>query len=123
MITNIILGTNNLNQAETFYDSLLSLFGAKQTKRNERSILWKSEEKGVGIAICTPHNKDPATHGNGTMVGLSADSVEKVTQVYEKALELGGSCAGKPGERVPGIHAAYFRDLDQNKFGVFFLEN
>ena len=38
-----------------------------------------------------------------------------VDAVYAKALELGGSDEGAPGERFPGFYAAYFRDLDGNK--------
>lgn len=122
MITNVILGTNDLSKAEFFYDGLLALFGATQTMKNERSILWKSEDNGVGLAVCTPYDGLAATNGNGAMVGLRADSVNQLNLIYETALKLGGSCEGKPGERKPGIHAAYFRDLDQNKFGVFYLE-
>ena len=35
--------------------------------------------------------------------------------MYAKALELGGTDEGAPGERFPGFYAAYFRDLDGNK--------
>jgi predicted lactoylglutathione lyase len=40
---------------------------------------------------------------------------EQVDAVYAKAIELGGSDEGAPGERFPGFYAAYFRDLDGNK--------
>jgi len=122
MLTNIILGTNDLKRAETFYDSLLSLFGATQTMKNERSILWKSRDSDVGIAVCTPHDQQPATNGNGAMVGLRADSLDSLTSIHETALRLGGTCEGAPGERRPGVYAAYFRDLDRNKFGVFYVK-
>jgi hypothetical protein len=122
MIRNVILGTNNLAKAEVFYDSLLLLFDATQVMRNERSILWKPKDGGVGIAICTPYNQQLATNGNGTMVGLQATSLEHLVTVYEAALRLGGTCEGPPGERRPGIHAAYFRDLDWNKFGIFYVQ-
>ena len=39
--------------------------------------------------------------------------------VHAKALELGGTCEGAPGERMPTFYGAYFRDLDGNKFCVF----
>ncbi|MEH6534680.1 MAG: VOC family protein [Photobacterium frigidiphilum] len=121
MISNTILGTDDLEKSEAFYDSLLALFGAKQVMRNERSILWKSETSEVGIAVCIPHDGQGATNGNGSMVGLKAGSISEVEKIYETALALGGTCEGKPGERKPGVFAAYFRDPNKNKFGVFFV--
>lgn len=123
MLTNILLGTNDLARSEVFYDKLLGLLGAKQAMKNERSILWKSADNGVGIALCLPHNGAPATNGNGTMVGLKAGSFEELVNIHATALCLGGTCEGAPGERRPGVFAAYFRDPDLNKFGVFFIEN
>ena len=35
------------------------------------------------------------------------------------ALEQGGTCEGKPGDRGGGFYAAYFRDLDGNKICAF----
>ena len=67
MITNTILGTNNLNKVEFFYNTLLALFGAKQVIKNLRSVLWKSDDNSVGLAVCTHHNELPATHGNGSI--------------------------------------------------------
>lgn len=121
MLTNVLLGTNDLVRAESFYDALLARFGAKQVMKNARSILWKSNDDTVGIAVCLPYDGGPATHGNGAMVGLKARSIEHLVDIHETALRLGGSCEGAPGERRPGVHAAYFRDPDRNKFGIFFV--
>ena len=63
----------------------------------------------------------PATHGNGTMVAFKLLSIEKVKEVYFKAIELGASCEGVPGERNEGtFFGAYFRDFDGNKIAVFY---
>ena len=63
----------------------------------------------------------PATHGNGTMVAFKLLSIEKVKEVYSKAVELGASCEGVPGERNEGaFFGAYFRDFDGNKIAVFY---
>ena len=37
----------------------------------------------------------------------------------EKAIELGGSDEGPPGQRIDNFYAAYFRDLDGNKLNAF----
>ncbi|TYT26713.1 VOC family protein [Luteimonas viscosa] len=119
MLANVVLGSNDLDRAAAFHDGLLALFGARQVMRNARSILWKPGDAGSGIAVCLPHDGQAATHGNGTMVGLKAGSTREVDLVHQTALRLGGTCEGPPGERRPDVYAAYFRDPDGNKFGVF----
>lgn len=70
-----------------------------------------------------PFNGKPATVGNGNMVAIMLDSTAKVDAFYQKALELGGSCEGKPGFRgeIAGFYAGYFRDLDGNKLNAFHI--
>lgn len=54
------------------------------------------------------------------MVGLYAESQEKVQAVYNKALELGATDEGAPGPRGDGgFYAGYFRDLGGNKLNAF----
>ena len=120
MLTNVLLGSSDLAASEVFYDALLVLVGAEQVFKNERSILWKTKDSDVGIAVCLPFDGQPVTQANGSMLGLKANSSQQVDAVYAKALSLGGRCAGKPGERQPGIYAAYFRDLEGHKFGIFY---
>ena len=55
------------------------------------------------------------------MVALRTESQDEVGALYAKALELGGTSEGEPGPRGDGFYAAYFRDLDGNKFCAFCL--
>lgn len=120
MISHINLGTNDLARAEAFYSELLKAFDAVLAFRSERTIYYALGEKGANLAINTPFDGKPASHGNGTMVALAARDKAQVDSVYHKAIELGGSCDGKPGDRLDGaLYAAYFRDPDGNKFGIF----
>ncbi|RYV01725.1 glyoxalase [Shewanella sp. OPT22] len=121
MISNVLLGTDDLAKAERFYNELLTHFEAQLCQRTDRAILWKAKAFPVGIAVCIPHNGKAASNGNGNMIGLKADSRSMVDEIYATALALGGTCDGKPGERKQGVYAAYFRDLDKHKFGVFYL--
>ena len=41
--------------------------------------------------------------------------------MHARALELGGTDEGAPGERWPGFYAGYFRDLDGNKLNVCWI--
>ena len=120
MITNIILGTNDLIEAEKFYSPILVLLNGTITKRTDRAIVWSFGTGMTGLAISLPYDQSSATSGNGVMVGLAASSIENVQAIYRKAIEQGGACEGAPGERVPGVYAAYFRDLNGNKLGIFF---
>jgi predicted lactoylglutathione lyase len=53
------------------------------------------------------------------MVSLAASGPEQVNAVHAKALELGGTDEGAPGERFPTFYGAYFRDPDGNKLCAF----
>jgi predicted lactoylglutathione lyase len=121
MVGYVTLGTNDLARASAFYDELLSLIGAKRLMDFGAFILWGTSMDAGGLAITTPHDKMPATVGNGVMVALRVDSKAQVDAVYKKALELGGKDEGPAGPRGDGFYAGYFRDLDGNKLNAFFM--
>lgn len=124
MITHFNIGTNDLVKAEAFYTELLGLFGGKVAFKSDRSVFFTLGEGTTNLAVNLPFNGEPATAGNGAMVALQASGPEQVQAVYSKALSLGGLDEGEPGERMDGkLFAAYFRDLDGNKFGVFCQPN
>lgn len=118
MIGYITLGTNDKNRAAKFYDEVLSLLDISQVGSTDRMVYW-SKGQGPVLAIAVPFDGKPATHGNGTMVALTAPSPEMVDKVYNRAIELGGVDEGKPGPRGERAYSAYFRDLDGNKILVF----
>ncbi|MCV6620538.1 MAG: VOC family protein [Cellvibrionaceae bacterium] len=109
-----VLGTNNMAAAIKFYDALFEPTDYKQTFATDRMTYWQGEDSGSAFAVAIPYNEEPATNGNGTMVGFSLDSSEEVSKLYHKALELGGRCEGEPNQRGPRF-SAYVRDLDNNK--------
>ena len=121
MIGYVTLGTNDLARAENFYDALLAELGAKRVMANDRMRFYGAGPGQPMIAICTPADQNKATFGNGTMVALSAGSKEAVDRIYEKALELGGTDEGPPGQRNPRFYGGYFRDLDGNKLVAFVM--
>jgi len=123
MIGYVTLGTNDLERARTFYDSLLELLGAKRLLELPHGFtMWGTAMNRPGLVVTPPYDGQPAVPGNGNMAALVVNSRELVEQVYAKALELGGSCEGPPGLRGPeafGQYFAYFRDPDGNKLAVF----
>jgi len=54
------------------------------------------------------------------MVAFKADSKDHVATMYNKAISLGATCEGEPGQRVEDMfYGAYVRDLDGNKLCFF----
>ena len=121
MIAYTLVGTNDLPRAVAFFEALFAEFGAKPVWEGETGTAWSNGEHSPGIGVIKPFNGHPATIGNGTMVALHASSKAQVDRLHAKALELGGSDEGAPGQRGDGFYAAYFRDLDGNKFAAVFF--
>lgn len=119
MIGYITLGSGNLDQSKAFYSQLLALLGGKLVLDLGRLALFGTHPEQPMLAVCTPFDGQAPSAGNGSMVALKAASRAQVDELHAKALELGASCEGAPGERMPAFYAAYFRDLDGNKLAVF----
>jgi len=122
MLAYTTLGTHDLARAADFYDAVLAELGAKRfMEEPDYYVSWGNSEQGAGLGITYPFNKEAATVGNGTMVALGAASREQVDRVHARAMELGGTDEGAPGQRWPGFYAAYFRDLDGNKLNCCYM--
>ncbi|MBB6186762.1 VOC family protein [Rhodanobacter sp. MP7CTX1] len=119
MIGYVTLGTNDMPRAATFYDALLEGIGAKRLMETERYIFWGVSMQLPSLALVKPFDGLPATIGNGDMVALVVDGRDKVDRLHAKALLLGGTDEGAPGDRGGGFYAGYFRDLEGHKFNVF----
>lgn len=107
-----VVGTNDMAAAINFYDALFIEAEFEKIIPSERMTYWLGEDFAFSVAI--PFDEQPATNGNGTMVGFSVGSAEEVKRLYAKTLELGGSCEGEPNQRGTRF-SAYVRDLDSNK--------
>lgn len=119
MIGYVTLGTNDLEKAKEFYDSVFGVIGAKRMMDEDTFCAWSTGENRAALSVTQPYDKNAATVGNGVMVALAVDSRDKVDAVYNKAIEMGGSDEGPPGQRFEGFYAGYFRDVDGNKLNVF----
>jgi predicted lactoylglutathione lyase len=122
MIGYVTIGVSDLEKAKAFYVELLGEMGAKLTIDTDRLALFATEAGGAMFGICIPFNKEAPQPGNGNMIELASGSKAAVDKLYQKAISLGASCEGKPGQRVADMfYGAYIRDLDGNKiaFGHF----
>lgn len=108
------VGSNSLEEAKAFYDALLGSVGMNpRFEHPSGGRLYDNDTSLFGVV--GPHDGEPATVGNGAMVGFSFDTREEVDAFHAKGLELGGTNEGDPGERAPDAYFSYFRDLDGNK--------
>ncbi|MGI8841498.1 MAG: VOC family protein [Caulobacteraceae bacterium] len=121
MIGYATLGSNDLEKAKAFYDTVLGELGGKRTWSMDRIQFYGSSERGPMFAICRPYDEQPATVGNGAMVSLAARSRELVDKTHATALAAGAADEGGPGMRTDTFYGAYFRDLDGNKLCVFHM--
>ncbi len=114
-VSYMTVGSNKLEEAKAFYDALLGSIGmAGVHEHASGGRLYRG--KGTGLfGVLGPYDGAEACVGNGMMGGFDFESREEVDAFHAKALELGGTCEGAPGERMPGVYFAYFRDLDGNK--------
>jgi catechol 2,3-dioxygenase-like lactoylglutathione lyase family enzyme len=119
MIGYVTLGTNDLPRAIAFYEKLLRALDATRVFESDQGVGWGTSMQSPALGVTKPFDGKPATHGNGTMVALVVGSKAKVDEMYELAIQLGGTDEGKPGPRGEGFYAAYFRDPDGNKLNFF----
>lgn len=120
MIGYVTIGVSDMARAKKFYSELLADLGAKVLLDMDRiAFVGKSMSEPM-LAVCTPYDKKPNHPGNGNMVAIHPGSKEGVDAFYKKAIALGATCDGEPGQRIPNqFYGAYIRDLDGNKVAFF----
>jgi predicted lactoylglutathione lyase len=117
MIAYAMVGSNDVDRAKKFFDLLLSELGAKPVIQYMNGCMY-GNGNGAMLSVNKPYDGNVACVGNGSMIALIGGSEEQIQRVYLKALALGGKDEGAPGLRGDNFYAAYFRDLDGNKFCI-----
>ncbi|MFT7288604.1 MAG: putative lactoylglutathione lyase [Halieaceae bacterium] len=112
----VVLGTNQMQEAVRFYDALFEGTSMRKVDSGGRMTVWKGED--FMFALAEPIDGEPATRGNGTMVGFSLGSPSEVERLYGTALKLGGADEGELRVRS-GRFSGYVRDLDGNKICLY----
>ena len=108
------IGVTDMAAAEAYYGALLGEIGASQLFGQDRIKFYGNGQGGM-IAICIPYNEEDPAPGNGNMLAIDAGDRATVDKLYAKAMELGSTDDGEPGERLPVFYGAYVRDPDGNK--------
>ncbi|MBT3583672.1 MAG: VOC family protein [Halobacteriovoraceae bacterium] len=111
-----VLGTNDFEASVKFYDRLFEQSKPIQCFTTDRMNFWQFED--FAFAVAKPFDGEPASSGNGTMIGFDVGSNEEVVRLHKKVIELGGTCEGEPSQKGPRF-SGYARDLDKNKLCFF----
>ena len=123
MIGYVMVGTNDLNKAIVFYDSLLELLNLirVETAKDYAGYASKDYPKNIEFYVTKPVNKEKANFGNGSQISFVTKSKEIVNKFHQMGINLGGKSEGSPGERPEGsrVYYSYVRDLDGNKICAF----
>ena len=118
MFNHIMLGSNDLDRARTFYDATFAAIGQRGGVIDEKGRLFYFSKTGT-FALTKPIDGQSATCGNGGTIGFLADSEEAVHAWHEAGLANGGTAIeDPPGVRSGAkfkLYIAYLRDPDGNK--------
>jgi catechol 2,3-dioxygenase-like lactoylglutathione lyase family enzyme len=117
MFSHIMIGTNNLERAKVFYDSVLGTLGVPPARVDGHRIFYRTPS-GV-FSVTKPINGEEATCANGMTIGFAAASPTEALAWHAAGLAAGGTtCEDRPGVREGStgkFYLAYLRDLDGHK--------
>ena len=119
MLGYVTVGVSDMERASDFYGALLEEVGGKQLFGQDRIKFYGTGPGAPMLAVCIPYDQNDPAPGNGNMIAIPGGSREGVDKLYQKAIQLGASDEGEPGERLPVFYGAYVRDLDGNKLCFF----
>ena len=120
MIGYVTIGVNDMERAKKFYLDLFADEGAKVLVDIGRLAMIGPSMADPKIAVCEPYDKNDPQPGNGNMIAFAAESKEAAAALHDKAISLGGTDEGEPGQRIPDMfYGAYVRDPDGNKLCFF----
>ena len=117
MFSHIMIGTNDLTKAKTFYDAVLGTLGVPPAHVDGHRMFYMTPT-GV-FSVSLPINGEPATYSNGGTIGFACTTPEQADAWHAAGVANGGTtCEDAPGVREGAqgkLYLAYLRDPDGNK--------
>ena len=122
MFNHIMVGSNDLDRSEAFYNAVLGVLGAGPPLRNQSPsghmrLFYRHD--GSTFCVAEPIDGEPATCANGATIGFKCSSPEQAKDFHDVAVASGGtSIEDPPGLRTStlgSLYLAYVRDPDGNK--------
>ena len=117
MFSHVMIGTNDLDRAKSFYDALLGTLEIAPAMVDRHRIFYRT--KTGTFSVSKPIDGKEATFSNGGTIGFAAKSPEQADAWHAAGIANGGkTCEDPPGVRQgPGVqlYIAYLRDPDGHK--------
>ena len=117
MFSHIMIGTNDLDRAKSFYDTVLGTLGVPPARVDGHRIFYMTP--GGIFSVSKPIDGQPATCANGGTVGFAAASPAAADAWHAAGVAAGGTAIeDPPGVREGSagkLYLAYLRDPDGNK--------
>jgi catechol 2,3-dioxygenase-like lactoylglutathione lyase family enzyme len=112
----VMVGSDDLDRATTFYDAALAAIGAAPGVRDAKGrVVYTCGAEH--FMVTRPIDDHPASPANGGTVAFAAGGADQVDAWHSAGLANGGQAIeDPPGLRADtGLYLAYLRDPDGNK--------
>ena len=113
MFTHVMVGANDMQASQRFYDAILGALGISPGTADEKGRIFYRTKSGV-FGITRPIDGGPACAANGGTIGFAADSPAAADAWHAAGVANGGStCEDPPGIRegkMGSLYIAYLRD-------------
>ena len=118
MFSHVVVGSNDIERSQLFYDALFGVVGGPAARRDDRGRLIYLHG-GSMFMVSPPRNGEAATHANGGTIGFRMNGPEQVDAWHKAGVAAGGTAIEDPPGPRQGSHGqlylAYLRDPDGNK--------
>ena len=122
MLSHVMVGSNNIDNAKSFYNAVFGVLGAGEPVENENKtgqMRLFYIHAGSVFCVSEPIDGEPATNANGSTIGFACESPEQVKEFHDVAIANGAtSIEEPPGLRessMGDLYLCYFRDPDGHK--------
>ena len=106
MFSHIMVGTNDLGRAKSFYDAVLGALGVPPGTVDRHRVFYRTPT-GV-FSVSQPIDGKPATVANGATIGFACSTPDQADAWHAAGLANGGvSIEDPPGVREGGLGKLY----------------
>lgn len=117
MFSHVMVGTNDLDRAKSFYDAVLGTLGVPAGTVDRHRVFYRTATGVLGVSL--PINGEAACFANGGTIGFACTTPEQADAWHAAGVASGGTtCEEPPGVRegpMGKMYLAYLRDPDGNK--------
>lgn len=118
MFSHVMVGSNDLTAAKTFYDALFAVLGGREGIVDPMGRIIYMHNGGIFL-VTTPIDGAPACHANGGTIGFAMADPAQADAWHAAGVANGGTAIeDDPGIREAPfgkLYLAYLRDPDGNK--------